>query len=196
MTFVVVSSHFGEDLCWLKKCPWKVIVISHKGFHPQKCIQPTQVIPNKGREASSYLKYIVDNYDRLPDHVMFIHGHEHAWHQYHKKSLFDVVHLGDYFPLNSFWTNTDEHKEKIKKHWHVIEPWVGPQPDELGFLDGSAQFIVSKERIRRHPKEVYKTWYHTIMTSPDDFELAVVFEYTWHYIFGEPWRLAPFTIRT
>lgn len=29
-----------------------------------------------GREASVYLQYIVEEYDRLPETIVFIHGHE------------------------------------------------------------------------------------------------------------------------
>ena len=35
---------------------------------------------NKGNEASVYLKYIVDNYDNLPDFTLFIHDDERSWH--------------------------------------------------------------------------------------------------------------------
>ncbi|CAK0800502.1 unnamed protein product, partial [Prorocentrum cordatum] len=37
-------------------------------------------IPNFGDEALAYLTHIVDNYDRLPEAVVFLHGHESAWH--------------------------------------------------------------------------------------------------------------------
>ena len=35
---------------------------------------------NKGNEASVYLKYIIDNYDDLPDFTFFIHDEERSWH--------------------------------------------------------------------------------------------------------------------
>lgn len=34
-----------------------------------------------GREALAYLTFIVDNYDKLPDYMIFNHGHDRAWHQ-------------------------------------------------------------------------------------------------------------------
>ena len=42
---------------------------------------------NKGNEASVYLKYIIDNYDNLPDFTFFIHDEEYAWH--HTGSIID-----------------------------------------------------------------------------------------------------------
>ncbi|TLD22256.1 hypothetical protein PspLS_08032 [Pyricularia sp. CBS 133598] len=35
---------------------------------------------NKGHEVSTYLSYIVENYDHLPDIVLFIHAEDNAWH--------------------------------------------------------------------------------------------------------------------
>jgi hypothetical protein len=193
-TVVIVSSHWKEDLTWLKESAWPVHVVDHAGA-PPCAIRPVATIPNKGREASSYLWYIVNNYENLPDYIAFIHGHEHAWHHFYKKSLLRLIRPADYLPLNGFWTDTSTHDDKISRHWGVIEPWVGPMPAEKGFLDGSAQFVVSRDRIRRHPLEAYKSWLTEIMSSDDDFEMGVMLEYAWHYIFGEPWRMNPFTLQ-
>ena len=187
---VIVTSHWKEDLTWLKRQNrFKVVLIDHVGSNPP-AIRPTTVIPNRGREASSYLRYIIDNYDTLPKYVAFIHGHEKAWHHKFKGSLLDRIKKAEYLPLNNYWTDTDtQHPEKIKKHWHVIEPWVGPKPEMNGYLDGSAQFVASRRRIQRHPKEAYQYWYNVITGSNEHFDMGVMFEYAWHYIMGEPWRL-------
>lgn len=36
---------------------------------------------NKGNEAMRYLSFIIDNYDSLPDIIVFRHGHKNSWHQ-------------------------------------------------------------------------------------------------------------------
>ncbi|KAL4864868.1 hypothetical protein BDV12DRAFT_200682 [Aspergillus spectabilis] len=36
---------------------------------------------NKGREAISYLTYLIDHYDNLPPLMVFMHAHSRAWHQ-------------------------------------------------------------------------------------------------------------------
>jgi len=41
---------------------------------------PYNVPVNKGNEASSYLKYIVDYYDKLSDFTFFLHDEEFSWH--------------------------------------------------------------------------------------------------------------------
>ena len=43
-------------------------------------IRPLSLPVNKGREASTYLSYIISNWNDLPDYVIFIHG---ARYQYH-----------------------------------------------------------------------------------------------------------------
>lgn len=35
---------------------------------------------NHGREAAVYMRYIIDNYDSLPDIVFFWHNDEVVWH--------------------------------------------------------------------------------------------------------------------
>jgi hypothetical protein len=191
---VIVTSHFREDLTWLKNSKYPVVLIDHEGASPSP-FKPSVIIPNKGTEASVYLKYIIDNYYNLPEYIVFLHGHEHSWHQYKDRHILDMIHNvklsgGDYVSLNEFWAITDDDMNKIiTKHWHVIEPWVGKQPKEYGHCWGSAQFIISRDRILRHPREAYVHWFQTIITSDDDFNMGVMFERTWHYIFGEPWRM-------
>ncbi|KAH7150210.1 hypothetical protein B0J13DRAFT_620533 [Dactylonectria estremocensis] len=35
---------------------------------------------NKGNEAMTYLSYMIDHYDELPEVMVFMHGHRTAWH--------------------------------------------------------------------------------------------------------------------
>jgi hypothetical protein len=80
---VIVTAHYNEDLEWLKKSRHPVVLCDKPGaksssFTPDKSCT---LNVNRGREASSFLKYIVENYDRLPERIAFIHGHEETWHQ-------------------------------------------------------------------------------------------------------------------
>lgn len=49
----------------------------------QKRRQNLQVPANRGHEAMAYLTFIIDNYDSLPNAVVFIHGSRFAWHNDH-----------------------------------------------------------------------------------------------------------------
>ena len=86
----IVTSHWKEDLTWLKKSEFPVVLIDKEGADPT-CFEPSYVIPNKGLEASVYLKFIIERYNDLPDHVAFIHGHETAHHQKHSRPLLELI---------------------------------------------------------------------------------------------------------
>jgi hypothetical protein len=36
---------------------------------------------NIGGEASAFLKFLIDYYDKLPPHMVFLHSHRWAYHQ-------------------------------------------------------------------------------------------------------------------
>jgi hypothetical protein len=46
---------------------------------------------NKGREAAVYLTYMIDNYERLPDIVVFIHSHQHHTHGTKRDRMFEGI---------------------------------------------------------------------------------------------------------
>lgn len=91
-------SQYGKDVSWTKRlgCPVLVYTKGQPGEH--------SVPRNKGREASAYLKFIVDYYDRLPERTIFLHDEEYSWH--HVGSIVDlaqesIVQPGSYRNLNS-----------------------------------------------------------------------------------------------
>lgn len=53
---------------------------------------------NKGHEASVYLTYIVDNYDFLPDVMIFIHSHQKHKHGTRAERVYEGI---DYDNLES-----------------------------------------------------------------------------------------------
>ena len=63
---------------------------------------------------------------------------------------------------------------------------MGPPPKEL-FAPCCAEFLVARERILRHPRAFYehlRDWIND--TELDRYRTGRVFEYMWHYMFGEP----------
>ena len=203
---VIVSSHFKEDLTWLKRAKWEVAVIDHEGSQPP-AIEPLVVIPNRGNEASSYVKYIVDHWANLPDYMAFIHGHEYAHHQKYKEHMLELIEKAvltgdDYIPLNGYWLGEPapgcvkkNYYLQIAKYWYLFDPYVKKYPNERLLTDACAQFIVSRNKIQKYPYEAWKRWYDALVSADTHPELMYVFEYTWHYLFGEPWRMKPKPIR-
>jgi len=71
MNRLAVISRFNEDLDWIKqlKIPY---FIYNKGNNniPLPSIQ----IPNIGRESDTFLKYIIEQYNSLPEEIAFLQG--------------------------------------------------------------------------------------------------------------------------
>eukprot|EP00242_Pyramimonas_sp_CCMP2087_P001595 CAMPEP_0198231236 /NCGR_PEP_ID=MMETSP1445-20131203/115094_1 /TAXON_ID=36898 /ORGANISM="Pyramimonas sp., Strain CCMP2087" /LENGTH=323 /DNA_ID=CAMNT_0043911837 /DNA_START=150 /DNA_END=1121 /DNA_ORIENTATION=+ len=102
--FLVVASHFKEDPTWLQKMtPYKHVIYTHRDVTVPKIthnLKGTHRVPNRGREATAYIKFILDQYDTLPPVVAFIHAHRKSWHQIDMvETLRHFLTVGD----NSTW---------------------------------------------------------------------------------------------
>jgi len=195
----IVSSHFREDLSWLRAAPWPVHVYTKIGG-ASPAIPPTAVLPNIGNEASAYLAYIVDRYHTLPEFAAFIHGHETAWHQRGGAILpliENAVATGaDFTSLNHTaggpWCTDPSCKGRhhcdlmANGQWDALFARVlGPMPAVLQG-DCCAQFVVARRILQRFPRSVYRSWKDSVLAYKGDLrEPGFFFEYTWHYIFGE-----------
>lgn len=168
-----------------------MVVIDHDGAEPHP-FETFLTIPNSGYEASVYLKYIIERYDSLPDHVAFIHGHEEADHQLGGRPMLEMIKTANikkygYVPLNNAWRNvlSDMQLVQFKDRWKQL--FTAPMPDRFT-LDTAAQFVVSRERILANPKSKYEFLYDNIDTKDD----ATIIEHMWHYIFGEKISMTPY----
>ena len=172
----ICTSHYNEDLKWLEKSEWPVIIVTHEGGDP---VDHTYKIPNVGYEVTAYLKYIIERYDTLPNHVAFIHGHEEAFHQLGDRPMFEMIKTANiqnygYIPLNNCWrcviTQTNVFTGGDLKMFQ-LDPYF------ITCVGG--QFIVSKDIILSNPKEFYENLYSTIKTKND----AIYIEHIWNIIF-------------
>ncbi len=197
---IIVSSHYGEELGWLTELDVPVIVCGKEG-EKDSPIQsnPSCKTPNAGFEASSYLRFLYENYDNLPGHIAFIHGHETAWHQ--RRNIIEEIKgcvwkQKGYYGLNNYLYDDHNSNHRLMPYMHrmwpsYFEPYLHiPAPDYVCH-DCCAQFIVSRDRILVHPREAYKRWYELSINNENEFgmntkDIAIVFEWIWHVIFGEP----------
>jgi len=171
---IIVTNHWQEDLEWLKKSKFPVVVIDKVGSAPS-CFEPAMILENKGGADSSYFKYIIENYDNLPDHVAFLHGHETAYHQKHSRPLLEVIEGANlahgYIPLNGWVRGYQFFDEagvlNCPQMWDdfKLPQEIKPRIGSLMMYEPNAQFIVSKERMRRFPKELYEHMYNVMMTE-------------------------------
>lgn len=213
---IIVTSHYTEDLEWLKQSKYPVVVCSKIGANiPAIPADPKCIIPNIGREASSYLKFIITYYDNLPEYIAFIHGHETAWHQ--SVDIFKAIDGAlykkyNYISLNGIFfkrkSNTEFHELIQKIYKEYFESILGVYyPKNSVQHDACAQFIVSRNIIKKYSKDVYIKWLNLILDIKLDringgefYELicdssflwGLIYEFIWHIIFGEPVRLENF----
>jgi len=202
MSLTIVTSHWKEDLNWLKSSKFPVVLIDKEGADPSPFV-PQHVIPNVGNESTAYLKYIIENYDNLPEAMAFIHGHETAPHQNHDRPLLEVIEGTNwkkygFVPLgNAHWAEgfLDEYRRgglKIRLYTFFEKLCMpikkGEYPKE-GFpwiYDIGAQFVVSRERILANPKKLYEGWFYIFNNNLDfTVEMGFIMEKCWHVIFGE-----------
>lgn len=196
----IVSSHYSEDMTWLlTQNKYDFVVYSHN--ENAKNIlslddNRLRIIENKGREATSFLKFMIDFYDDLPDFIAFCHGHESAWHQ--SKSVLEAIN--DYNGEEFFTLNNQYYRNSLyedcplflscnlsKKSWEDVKVFCKSNdieiPEKLELTMG-AQFVVKKDCILRNSKEFYKKiydWFYK-QTLTEDFKAAMLIEQLWYFI--------------
>jgi len=184
----ICTCHYNEDLTWLENCGYPVNIIHKEGGTPID--NPTFTIPNIGAEASAYLKFIIERYDTLPEHTAFLHGHETAYHQCGDRPMLDMIKTAniekyDFIHLNNTWLYSSAIKQFYTSK-EILES-LCIYPPEYFSICPCAQFIVSKDFIKRNSKEYYEFFFKTIITKED----ATMIEYIWQYIFTGKFSVLP-----
>ena len=156
-----------------------------------------------------YLTYMIDNYSALPPYAIFIHGHLESWHQHsdilsiiRNVRLPAVDRLG-YVSLRCDWYPSCPAELKLIHHdGYVWGPGVHRQDAEDAISGGAwqaffpgtsmpetvasqccAQFVVTREAMRRNKKEDYirmRQW--ILRTDLIDDVSGRVLEKLWAYI--------------
>jgi len=181
----VVVAHYNEDLSWTKKLKYKYTIISKSGY-------PPETPPNKGCEASSYLQYIIENYDNLSEYTVFVHGHRSAWH--HIGNIDEKINT--LVPEHGYYNINDKHLfTKLSMFPNSINGVRGCLVNIEAILGkkitleniqnrASAQFYVSRGVLRSIDKTIYKSLYTWLMTTnTSSYWTSRAFEYLWHVIF-------------
>lgn len=188
----VLIAHYQKDLSWIKEITADVDIKIYSTSDPTKIY----VTPNKGMDANMYLRYIIDNYDNLPERTLFVHHHREDWTQdYPLPYYINNLNWGldDYFNIcaRQYYKNFHEHYNnsplKIDQWAKLFDQnWIFDLPkiklEELIFYVGT-QFMCHKKLILQYPKSYYHrlhSW--LLLTSLPDEISGRFFEYLWHYI--------------
>ena len=178
MAVIAVIAKYREDISWINKleCPSRVY---DKG----------KDIPNVGREAETYLRYIIENYHSLPDHVAFLQG-----------KPFDHLAGGTIQFLNQSISQRGSDIQFLGKTYNEPSDACGlrttasvkalftSEPSANFIFSPGAQYLVPRENILCRPKSFYET-IRKVLVDYDKGGLngslvcAWTLERMWPYIF-------------
>ncbi|KAJ3161515.1 hypothetical protein HDU88_007320 [Geranomyces variabilis] len=195
---VVVSQH-GENSTWLPDVYTSPVVVYEKIGTNRSA---EHVVPNHGNEASTFLKFILDNYDCLPDKTAFVHGHRTSWHN--TKPMDEILNEMDWDRAEFYKLpaahrgKTDVAKyppdrsidESVPIELHIFwNRWFkekyGPVPERVE-AQCCAQFVASRQRIRLNSWDWYKEIYDWLVSEEiHSYWSGRALEYSWHIMFGE-----------
>ena len=196
---IVVPKMPKDDISWLSVY---LPQIRHTVYAVDNVNAPFHPPVNKGNEAMTYLTFIIDHYDLLPNKTAFIHSHVASWHtpdtvdlltrlQWDRLEYANLrcVHLKPSCTgvgMHPLAPEKNEAAKAFAEAWPILfEQELGPMPAFVA-THCCAQFMVSRKKLLSHPKQFYekcRDWLTT--THWPSSTSGTLFEYTWHIMFGK-----------
>ena len=199
MKIKAVVARYKEPIDWIKDLGVDYIVYNKGDKIPHNVIDTEKVIEviNKGREAETYLRYITENYNDIPDLVIFLQGNPFD----HFPKLFEVtnenLNTDDIVPLGSStfcdtMGNNSYPGLPMGDFRNILIPGYSSE-ERIDFIAG-AQFMIPRDMIKNKPIEWWinirntyeEYWFSDIPSGygkqPGEF-IAHVFERLWTHIF-------------
>lgn len=193
----LVVARYSENLTWIE--PYlDYCIIYNKGKDDLK--YPYIRIKNVGLEHYCWVYHILNNYDDLPDYLIFFQGSPH----YHfignvekfldrfldkeKRKNIKVEDL-DYIPLTDWYTTEHVDCTKVRESYKEL---FGIDPPFQKFEYATCgQFCVSSQRIRHYPKSFYEKFLSLFETeeyikgSKDVPTFAYTAERMWSLLYSQ-----------
>ena len=198
MSYKIIVARYKENIEWLKP-EINNCIIYNKGDDILGL--PNEILlKNIGRESETYLHYIIDNYNNLPDIVIFTQGNiaDHKGKNdinilnklafeaaiYNKSCCFFDNCSEDWNSKdknNYYLHNNYKNNERISfGEWFKIH--INPNYPKPILLYWNAIFAVKKEKILKRPLEYYKNLILEVNHHDNPAE-GHFFERSWYYIF-------------
>lgn len=154
-SMVVVINHYEKDTSWVNRLKHKFLVYN-KNPHDHDKYELN--LPNVGFDTIVYLRYIIDNYDNLPDFMCFLQD-DCFFH------CMDVIQI-----VNNF--KFDREFVPLSASYYVNRfdvPFAEEYAKSINFdinrplkMIASCQCIVSKNKVLQRKKEFYESVVATI----------------------------------
>ena len=162
----------------------------------------TRAISRCGREAGSYLKYIIDEYYHLPQHMFFMQSDAHRHVASLEtlgstmKSLMEASASFSFVPGSGFICHS-HCQQNVNDVEHIATMLNASTSSTTSHT--FAHFYVSSSRVRQRPRAAYESLYKEFASHRGLAEckhgvgLATTFERMWSTIFGcaEAWTNRP-----
>jgi hypothetical protein len=149
MKYQIVVARYKEDISWTKNV--ENVIVYDKSPNP---VEGAIARPNVGREAETFIWHILQNYDNLPDHLIFLQGnpfpHMNIW-KINVENLSDTVkpYQTDFWPEH----NNRLGALRVKEYYKYL--FDGQCPEYIYFVAG-AQYSVPRKAILFRPKSFYR----------------------------------------
>jgi hypothetical protein len=203
-TTLVVAKVKNEDTTWMEELSKDIQLSIWVADNTTAPLHPPK---NKGHEVMIYLSWIIDNYDHLPDVAIFLHAHQHTWHnddilgsnavemikRLNRARIWREGYINmrcSWYPGCPEWMHPHEtefngqkiEEQYLAKSWSELFPF-DPVPSVLA-QPCSAQFALSRERILAKPHAQY-IWYREWLfsTKIPDMLSGRIWEYVWQFVF-------------
>ena len=201
---MVIPRLQSDNISWISEELPDVDTAVYIANNPAAVLHPPK---NKGHEVMTYLTYIINHYDALPDILIFMHSHRWTHHnnallgydasEMVRRLKSDYVIRKGYVNLRCHWSpgcpewlhpgNLQESLEKqeevvLSRCWSELFP-SDPLPAALGQAC-CAQFALSKERVLSIPLSrfiFYRDW--IARTTLSDYVSGRIWEYSWQFLF-------------
>ncbi|KAL8782819.1 MAG: hypothetical protein Q9213_005058 [Squamulea squamosa] len=203
---MVIPRMQEDDITWISRELPGLDVFVYVANDPSASSHPPK---NKGHEVMIYLTYLIDNYEHLPDIVLFMHSHR--WTHHNNGFLgFDASQMiralngahvmrAGYVNMRCHWSPgcpewlhpsglqdslAKQEERVLAQSWRELFPF-DPLPSFLA-QPCCAQFALSKDRILSVPRSRYVFYRDWIMRTPlSDYISGRIWEYSWQYLFTQ-----------
>jgi len=154
-SLVVVVNHYQHDTSWVSRLNHPAVVYNK---NPNDAHLYELNLPNVGFDTIVYLRYIIDNYDNLPDYICFLQD-DPFFH------CMDAIQIVNNFKFDKDFVPMSTSYYLGQHDWKMTEDYaerIGLQFERPLKMITSCQCIVSKERVLKREKSFYELLVSTI----------------------------------
>ena len=152
-------------------------------------IPDCKVLDNVGRDAGTWVQYALENYDNLPDHIVFLPAPIHKYNRFGRAQ--DMINTGavEGGPIG-------EHEHFTLDHWDgnnlvpaEVRPFRAWYERNIGSWDPNAKGVhyncvmrTTRDKIRKNSKDFYQNL-HRQLTVHNNLEVVHYLERSFGSIF-------------